>query len=204
MSILHHIGRSQIAEVDPDVVGGDSSDTTHVIHDVQLDLPAFLVGPPRSYIATYPKVLVGSGTAKEPFRCPLLLYDNLHEEMWRAGSLAMPITNRNCNLLFLLVTQFPVWDRTNIRWHSLLLLYRSTSQLGSSRYPHNINRPEVNLLDDGIVAPLVSVAGNEIDQEVRSGAAYMIGAMIIACGSAWIWPHFLTHEWPGDSSHRGL
>jgi hypothetical protein len=40
--------------------------------------------------------------------CPLLFNDNLHEERWRAGRLAMPITDRSCNLLFLQITQCPV------------------------------------------------------------------------------------------------
>jgi hypothetical protein len=81
----------QIAEINPDIVDGISSDATHVIHDAQHDLPTPLFVTSRSYIATYPNVIIGSGTAKESLRCPLLLNDNLHEERWRAGRLAMPI-----------------------------------------------------------------------------------------------------------------
>jgi hypothetical protein len=114
----------QIAEINPNIVDGISSDATHVIHDAQHDLPTLLFVTSRSYIATYPNVIIGSGTAKVSLRCPLLLNDNLHEETWRAGRLAMP-TIAVAVSCFCKITQFPVRDRTNIGWHLILFFLSS-------------------------------------------------------------------------------
>jgi hypothetical protein len=62
----------QIAEINPDIVDGISSDAIHVIHDAQHDLPTLLFVTSRSYIATYPNVIIGSGTAKELELSPFL------------------------------------------------------------------------------------------------------------------------------------
>jgi hypothetical protein len=60
----------QIAEINPDIVDGISSDATHVIHDAQHDLPTLLFVTSRSYIATYPNVIIGSVPPRYRFDVP--------------------------------------------------------------------------------------------------------------------------------------
>ena len=85
MTVFDHIGRFEVAKIDPDRVLIDPGDLAHISHNAKHQLLSLFFRSASPYITANPYVVRCEPPPKESLYRLVLINNNLDEELWGSG-----------------------------------------------------------------------------------------------------------------------